>query len=267
MPNYYRSCEKLVEILRLTLFLVKMKVFLSKLYTIYAGLAFGFTCIFFLLPQLILAQRTAWHYLALQINYAWAWTYIKLLFMPVNIRVPDGFDKKKQYIICTNHFSFLDIPTTNLLGIPFKFIGKSSVAKAPIFGYMFKKIHVMVNRESVRSRANSMIRAHDALSNGFSMCFFPEGGIKTTNPPHMVVFRDGAFRLSTELGYPILPVALHTNYKALPDDGKLRLSWSPINITILDPIYPLSTNEEEEIPRLRQATYDAIKNSLERGFL
>lgn len=243
------------------LFLKKMKVFLSRLYTIYAVIIFLMTCVIFLLPQLIMAQRITWHHAAVRINYYWAWTFFRLLFVPIRIHFPEGFDKKQQYILCANHFSYLDIPTMPLLGIPFKFIGKSSVARVPIFGYMFKKIHVMVNRESVRSRANSMKRAQEALIQGFNMCFFPEGGIKAIHPPEMVTFRDGAFRLSTELKYSILPVVLHTNYRLLPDDGNLSLRYHTIHIDVLPPIPPTG-DDEEAVKNLRDQTYKTIQDRL-----
>ena len=61
----------------------------------------------------------------------------------------------------------------------------------------------------------------------------------------------------------ILPVALHTNYKLLPDDGKLLLRPSPIRIRVLDPITPTS-GEEDEVERLKLATFEAIQQELNR---
>jgi 1-acyl-sn-glycerol-3-phosphate acyltransferase len=244
------------------LFLIKMKVFLARLYSIYGGILFLFTSIIFLLPQIILAQKTKWHPWALRINFLWAWTLLSLMLMPVRIQWSQKIDKKKQYILCSNHFSFLDIPANYLLGLSFKYIGKSSIAKAPIFGYMFKKIHIMVNRESMRSRGESMQRAKDALSLGFNMCFFPEGGIRSENPPKMVPFRDGAFRLACEFNHPILPVALIRNHKIFPDDERYLVFRHPIEIIVGDPIYPTGKNEDD-IKKLKIATFEAIQMNLD----
>ena len=243
------------------LFLTKMKVFFARIYSVYAGIVFLLTWVIYLLPQLILAQKTSWHLYALRINYYWAWTFMFLIRMPVKIVWTVPIDRKKQYVLCANHFSFFDIPVNYLLGISFKYIGKSSISRVPIFGYMFKKIHIMVNRESVRSRAESMRHAREAMDQGFNMCFFPEGGIKSTHPPQMVPFRDGAFRLAAEHRHPVLPVALHTNHLIMPDDGRYLLFRQTIRITIGAPIEPMGISDEE-IKNLKQATYQAIQNLL-----
>lgn len=238
-----------------------MTAFFARVYSIYAAFWFIVTSIFFLLPQLIMAQRLSWHPLALRINYFWAWTWMTLLFMKVQIDWEARISKSESYVLCANHFSFMDIPVNYLLGISFKYIGKSSIAKAPVFGYMFRKIHVMVNRESMRSRGESMRRAQEAMQQGFNMFFFPEGGILAKEPPQMIPFRDGAFRLACEFNNPVLPIVLHDNYKVFPDDGKYLLFHHPIRITVGNPISPTG-NTDDDVAELRQATHSWIQEKL-----
>ena len=245
------------------LFLVKMKIFLARLYTLYAGFCFVLTSIVFLLPQVLLANRQQSHQLALRINFYWARTWMILIFMPVKIHWEERINRKQQYIICANHFSFLDIPANYLLGITFKYIGKSSIARIPVFGYMFKKTHIMVNRESVRSRGESMLRAREALNNGFSMCFFPEGGIRASSPPQMVPFRSGAFQLACEFNYPILPVVLHCNHRIFPDDGRFLMFREKLEVSVGSPIYPKGTSDED-IQHLKDVTFQKIQSKLSK---
>lgn len=171
--------------------------------------------------------------------------------------------KSDRAIICANHFSYFDIPVMALLPLPFKFIGKSSISGIPIFGYMFKKLHIMVNRSSLKSRAESMKQAQEAVSDGFNMVFFPEGGVKVVNPPKMVEFRDGAFRLAVEQNLPVLPVTLPNNYKILPDDGKFCLHLHPLELIIHEPIYP-SGNDDQAIKKLKSEVFDIIQAELDR---
>ncbi len=238
-----------------------MKTVLARLYSVYAMLLFVVTSVFFLLPQLIMAQNRKWHTMALYMNYYWAKTYFFLLFIKLEVVRKYKPERENGYIICANHFSYLDIPIAVLIPIPFKFIGKSSVRKIPVLGYMFRKIHVMVDRESLMSRAKSIKEVTNELLDGFNMMFFPEGGVKTKDPPSMAKFRDGAFRLAVEHNLPILPVVLHDNYKVLPDNGKYLLYNHKIRISILEPIYPKS-NVENEIGNLRDQVFQLIQNEL-----
>ncbi len=233
----------------------------SRLYTAYGLIIFIVSSVFFLLPQLVLAQRRSWHRTALRFNAPWAWVYFPLLFFRVKINKKYVPSKNQQYILCANHFSFLDIPSTPLIGIPFKYIGKSSVQRIPVFGYMFKKIHIAVDREKLKSRVSSYVQSAAEVSSGFNVLFFPEGGIKSEEPPKMVPFRDGAFRLAIEKRVAILPLAIHNNYRILPDDNKFQLRNYPIQITVLNPIHPTDP-AYSNVDDLKKKVYDIIQTEL-----
>ncbi len=102
------------------------------------------------------------------------------------------------------------------------------------------------------------------ISEGFNMLFFAEGGIRSTEPPEMVPFMDGAFRVSVQSNLPVLPVVLHDNYRILPDDGKFLFFPQRLRITILEPIYP-QNNEDAEISRLKGTTYSLIQSELNKN--
>jgi 1-acyl-sn-glycerol-3-phosphate acyltransferase len=196
---------------------------LLRIYSIYVYLIFIVAFILFIPVILLLSQKRSVHKSALKINTYWSRFFFHLIFIPVRYRFEEKLDKKKNYIFCANHFSYLDIPVVAGLPLPFKFIGKSSITRVPIFGYMFKKLHITVNRENIKSRGESLKRSLEALQNDFNVFFFPEGGILTKTPPEMVSFKDGAFRLAVEQSVPIVPVTLPDNYKILPDDESYLL--------------------------------------------
>lgn len=210
---------------------------------------------------LLLSQNKAWHQAALAINSGWSWVYFKLVFISVRFYYEQPLARKQHYIFCANHFSFLDIAIMAGLPTPFKFIGKRSIAKAPIFGYMFQKLHITVDRSSMKSRAQSLQESREALKAGFSLTFFPEGGIVSTAPPKMVAFKEGAFRLAVEEGIPIVPVSLVDNYCILPDDGQFLFHPRKCRIFVHKPIWPAEyTGDEAELKRVTRA---AIASKLE----
>lgn len=231
------------------------------LYTIYIAIIFIALAVVIIPVVLLLHTFSKTRKAALLVNPIWSRIFFTLIFIPIKINFRATLEQDQQYIFCANHFSYLDIPVMALMPKPFKYIGKISVSKAPLFGYMFKKIHIPVDRESATSRGKSVIMCKRAISEGFSLTFFPEGGIFTKNPPNMVRFKDGAFRLAVDHQLPLVPVSLRTNYHILPDDGKFLFSWNRCEIIVHEPIFP-SDNTPEEIARLKKQVYHIIEREL-----
>ena len=96
--------------------------------------------------------------------------------------------------------------------------------KIPLFGFMYKRMHITVDRQNLKSRYKALNEAAEMLDEGRSLAIFPEGGILTKEPPKLVPFKDGAFRLAIEKQVPIVPVTLPFNWIILPDDGKLMIN-------------------------------------------
>jgi 1-acyl-sn-glycerol-3-phosphate acyltransferase len=142
-----------------------------------------------------------------------------------------------------------------------KFIGKNSIASVPLFGYMFRKIHITVERSSMKSRAGIIYRAREAVDAGYNLTFFPEGGVRTTSPPQMTSFSDGAFRLAIEKNLPIVPITFHNNYKILPDDERFVLHPGKMKIVVHEPVSP-KINDEAEISALRKEVFEIIQAEL-----
>ena len=145
--------------------------------------------------------------------------------------------------------------------MPFKFVGKSSLARIPIFGYMYRTLHITVNRSSYRSRAKSLVKAREAVGNGFNLGFFPEGGIRLDSFPNMVDFKDGAFKLAIENNLPILPVTLPDNYWIIQDDDLLNVRRRTCRIIYHAPIWPAG-NTDEDVKKLRQEVFRVIQTEL-----
>ncbi|MEO9872596.1 lysophospholipid acyltransferase family protein [Ekhidna sp.] len=171
-------------------------------------------------------------------NYLWAICSTTLIFLPIKKEWKFKIDKKQQYIFCANHFSYLDIPAMGLTPVPFKFVGKSSLGKIPLFGFMYNRLHITVNRSSYRSRALSLQKAREELNHGFNLGFFPEGGIRLKEYPEMADFKDGAFKLSAENNVPIIPVTLPDNFFILNDDDLLNIRRKKCRIIYHTPIWP-----------------------------
>ena len=134
-------------------------------------------------------------------------------FVPVRLRYDVKLDRRKSYVFCANHFSFLDIPVLVLSGLPICFVGKQDLNRIPLFGFMFKQLHIVVDRTSVRSRYGVLEQASKRIREGKSVGFFPEGGRKSLHPPRLAPLKPGAFRVAIQHQIPVVPVSIPYNWR------------------------------------------------------
>lgn len=211
---------------------------------------------------MLLAQRKKWHASALYIHQLWARSFFFLIFIQYEISGTEKLRKNQQYVFCSNHFSFLDIPAFFLIHRA-KFIGKSSISRIPLFGYFYKKIHILVDRSSAKSRGESLLMTKRAIDEGFNMTFFPEGGIFITPEeiPYMRPFKDGAFNLAVEKKVPLVPITMHYNYRILPDVKPMRFHRHVCKLTVHDPLFPVGESEDE-MKQLKNRVFEIIQQEL-----
>lgn len=169
----------------------------------------------------------------------------------------------KSYMFIANHTSMLDIMlilrcTRN----PFVFVGKKELVRIPIFGFFYKRLCIMVDRDSHRSRTGVYIRAQKRLATGLSICIFPEGGV----PDEAVIldtFKDGAFNLAISHQIPVVPMVFLDCKRRFPfsidhgGPGRLR--------AVILPFYETSQLNIEDSESLKQDVRNAMLNVLEQA--
>ena len=144
-------------------------------------------------------------------------------------------EKGKSYMLVANHTSMLDIMLMLLVvkKNPFVFVGKKELAKIPVFGFFFKRVCIMVDRSSSKSRYKVFELAQQRLAQGLSICIFPEGGVPDDETIVLDEFKDGAFRLAIEHQIPIVPMTFIDNKKRFPfrffsgTTGRMRVKVHP----------------------------------------
>ncbi|MFW5762024.1 MAG: lysophospholipid acyltransferase family protein, partial [Cyclobacteriaceae bacterium] len=168
-----------------------------------------------------------------------------------------------QYIFCPNHFSFLDIPVMAMVPVFSLYTGKESIKKVPLFGYMFSKIHIAIDRSTSKGRYEAYQKYEKAIDQGKSLIIFPEGGIWTEAPPKMSKFKDGPFKTAIIKQIPIIPVTIPYNWIILPDNGKYLFHWHRCKAVYHNPI---ETNgmTMEQMEDLKQQVYQTIDAELKK---
>lgn len=237
---------------------------IRKIFRLWA--LFWFVLVFLLLyPFFVLfIQRKQWHRYGHFLNKIWAHVVFAACLLPTKVESRLKREKGKAYIYCANHSSYMDIPSL-CYGLPghFVFVGKASLAKVPLFGYMFRGLYISVDRESRKSRYNTMIECGKAIDENISIGIFPEGTIPKNGTYHMIPFKEGAFRMAIEKQVPIVPVTIPFNWIILPDDGKVMPRRHLMKMIIHEPIETRGMNLDQ-IKELSDRTFNIIQEELIR---
>ena len=242
-----------------------MLMLLKKIYLVWGGIWF-LTIYTLLFPFFaLIVQKKKWHKYGYILNKIWGSVFFMTVFMPFSREIRGNIDPKKAYVYCPNHNSMLDIPTIGMSAKQFiVFVGKNSLSKIPMFGYMFNRLHIPIDRNSLRDSYKAFERAKTAILKGRSVLLYPEGGIRTQNPPNMTAFKDGAFRVAIETKTPIVPVTIVNNWKIM-FSYDLFLTWRPVSVIYHEPI-PTSELTMENLEQLKQQVYHVIHQELTKSF-
>ncbi|MBP6386805.1 MAG: 1-acyl-sn-glycerol-3-phosphate acyltransferase [Pseudarcicella sp.] len=241
-----------------------MTKILKYLYTAWA--VFWVIFIFLLIFPItfICLQKEQWKPYAHYLNRVWGKIYFFMIGIPLEIEYKQQLDSKKAYVFCFNHFSYIDIAVFGMVIKNYTaFVGKSDLKGIPLFGYMFAKLHIQVDRSNKNSRIKSLSKSIKALQNGRSIAIAPEGGIKYKNFPTMhTPLKDGAFAMAIQQQVPIVPISYLNNHEIL--DSNKMLNRKPIKVIVHEAISTQGmTNDDLET--LKAQTLEVIQTALNQA--
>ncbi len=184
----------------------------------------------------------------------WAWIFSVLCFFPVRTRGRERLDPDKACIYVCNHNSYLDAIVV-VLAIPgsFKPLGKIEMVKTPIFGMIYRRVVVLIDRKNQESRARSVEELKIDLSNGQSILIFPEGTMNRSDAP-LSEFYDGAFRLAIETQTAIVPMVILNARKLLPRDKPLAVRPGVLECVFADRVEVTGLNPDDLV-KLKARVY------------
>ncbi|MFX0555981.1 lysophospholipid acyltransferase family protein [Maribacter sp. CXY002] len=171
--------------------------------------------------------------------------------------------RKKSYMLVANHTSMMDIMLMLYVSKnPFVFVGKKELVNIPVFGFFYKRVCIMVDRESTQSRTGVYRRAQKRLKQGLSICIFPEGGVPDNESIVLDQFKDGAFKMAIAHKIPVVPMTFHNNKERF---SFTFFSGGPgvIRATVHE-FFETGILEQEDKGTLREEVRNVIFNSLHR---
>jgi len=170
-----------------------------------------------------------------RLGCAWSWLLMKTNRVRIQVIGLEKFAREKSYVFISNHSSNLDPPAV-ALAIPqtLRFIGKSSLAKIPIFGWAAKMARlIFIDRSNSAKSIETINKAVKDLKDGISAFFFAEGSRSIDGV--LQSFKKGGFVLAIKANLPIIPITIIDSYRLLPKNA-VRIRPGILKVIIGDPI-------------------------------
>jgi 1-acyl-sn-glycerol-3-phosphate acyltransferase len=233
---------------------------LQWIYCIYAIIVFV-AIMLAIFPFVILASffgRIKGGNMILRLCMLWADLWFFLIFIYVKRIYQVPHEKSKSYIFVANHISYLDAPIiVKAWRQPVRPLGKAEMGRIPVFGFIYRKAIVTVDRSSPENRQQSISILKRIIKRGISVVVFPEGTFNTTDKP-LKDFYDGAFRVAVETQTPVKPVLFLDAFDRMNYRSIFSLTPGRCRIVYLDEI-PV---EGLEVPELKERVYAAMEKTL-----
>jgi 1-acyl-sn-glycerol-3-phosphate acyltransferase len=228
---------------------------LQKIWAVYAVLLFlvlmtiGLPVLFFFMAVTPgeRALRNNIYYL----HHIFTPLFLTLVGIRLKVEGRERIDPKQSYVIVGNHSSSLDfIVHAHAFPGVFRFLAKQELQKIPVFGWVVKKMCLIVDRSSAMSRARSVVALKQHLNDGWSIFIYPEGS-RNKSDDLLGPFYDGAFRIAIQTKAP-LAIATITNMSSISSGynlrpGTVRIVWEepiPTGSMTADDIMPLKERAE-----------------------
>lgn len=241
-----------------------MKLFeqiFATFYRIWFYIIIAFATILLFPFLLISILKNSWYPFFFKVARVWSIIIIYGIGCYPVIKRDVKYQKGRSYMFVANHTSMTDIMLMFYTAKnPFVFVGKKELAKIPLFGYIYKRTCILVDRGNTKSRVEAFRRAEKRLNEGLSVCIFPEGGVPDDLSIILDEFKDGAFRLSIEHKIPVAPMTFHDNKKRFPysffkgGPGKMRVR--------VHNLFETENLEMTDRKELKNATREVILNEL-----
>lgn len=171
-------------------------------------------------------------------------------------------DNNQPYIFISNHTSLVDILVMAIIHPhhPIVFVGKAELEKLPIFGTIYKRICITVNRSDNRSKMQVFRLAKEKINLGNSIVIFPEGGIPDDRNIILEEFKDGAISIAIATKVPIVVYSIKGLKEMFPWSFGLGYPGR-VEVKLLD-IIPTDNLSLRDKDSVKESTFYTIYQDL-----
>ena len=138
-----------------------------------------------------------------------------------------------------NHRSYFDIVLTysrckRLTG----YIAKKEIQKVPFLSVWMQYLYCLfLDRENAKEGLKTILKAIEYVKNGISIFIFPEGTRNKGEELSLLPFKEGAFKIATKTGCPIVPISMN-NTAEIFENHFPKIKKTHVVLEYGTPIYP-----------------------------
>ena len=151
-------------------------------------------------------------------QYTCFWGSLHLWLIPawrLKVIGRENIDRKKKYMIVSNHQSQLDILVNFNLFAHYKIVSKKEIFNLPFIGWnMTLNNYIKLKRGDKKSIQKMIQDCEKSIDQGNSILFYPEGS--RSQDGQMKPFKLGAFAIAHKKKIPLLPIIIKGTKDALP---------------------------------------------------
>ena len=171
-----------------------------------------------------------------------SWSLLLLRIFKINLILNKNLKEiltKKNYLIVSNHISWLDIFIINA-AYPVVFVAKHSISKWPVLSWLVRASEtIFIDRKRITKIKETSKEIEHFLENKGSICIFPEG--TSTDGLKLLNFKSNLLQTAINKNISVLPIAIqyfhNQNYCSAPGYyGDLTLLDSIRNLIKFDNI-------------------------------
>lgn len=187
----------------------------------------------------------------------WALRLMKLAGATMEVtgkeNIPEG-----PVVFAANHQGYADIPLLlTQLDKPNPLIAKKELEKVPLLRDWMTELNcIFIDRDNARQAMDSLKKANELLSEGYSVSIFPEG--TRSKGGEIKDFKGGTIRLATRAKVPIVPCCIEGTYNMLEANKGFKITPAKLQLHIL-PAIETADLSREEIKALDERLRSVIK--------
>ena len=164
---------------------------------------------------------------------------LKMAGVTVEVRGYENIPQDRPVLYVGNHRSYFDILVgyTTVPGL-MGFVAKKEMEKIPCLAHWMRFINCLfLDRKNIKAGLATMNEGTQLLKDGFSIAIFPEGTRNKGEELSLLPFKEGAFKIATKTGCPIVPISMN-NTAEIFENHFPKIKKTHVVLEYGTPIYP-----------------------------
>ena len=190
---------------------------------------------------------------------------LKITGVKITVIGEENVPKDTPVLYIGNHRSYFDILLTySRCPIRTGYIAKKEMEKYLTLTTWMRRLYCLfLDRSDPKQGLKTILTAIDYIKRGISICIFPEGTRNTGAELSLLPFKDGAFKIATKTGCPIVPICMN-NTAEIFENHFPKIRKTHVVIEYQKPIYPDRLDKETK-RHIGDHVESIIKETIEKN--